>query len=127
MRDLVYFNKVNRGCSFELYVLHFFRKGGYTFKIKELFGEEKRGKLKVPYKPTAKHFRKTKDLYIEITEQDLLIPEIPNFPCIDLTLGPSKLLQVTITRDHPLMQNHMKEIATTLRATAFEIIFCCAG
>lgn len=90
-------------------------------------GEETKGKLKIPYKPTTKHFRRTKDLNIKITDEDLLIPEIPNFPCIDLILGPNKLLQVTVTGDHPLRRSHMKEIATTLRATALEIYFVVPG
>ena len=127
LRDLIYSNKVNRVMLFELYVLHIFRKGGYTFEIKELFGEKKIGELQVPDKPTTKHFRKTKDLNIGITGKDLLIPEIPNFPCIDLILGPNKLLQVTVTGDYPLRQNHMKEIATTLRATALEVYFVVPG
>ena len=53
LRGLIYCNKLNRGCLFELYVLYIFRKGRNTFEIKELL---KIGKLKIPDKPTTKHF-----------------------------------------------------------------------
>ena len=114
--QLIRVDELSRGYLFEAYVLHIFRYGGHIFEIKELFGQCQQGTLKIPKNPSIHNFRQPKDLNIRPTGNDLLLPSVPNFPCIDLVLGPNKLIQVTTTKDHPLKQSHLEQIANNALA-----------
>ena len=99
---------INRGCMFELYVHHIFRKGSCEFEIKELGGSEL-GRLSVPKDPTIKFIKTPTELSGE-TDGVLFIPSIPNFACIDFFLAPDKMFQVTVSPNHPIKMEPFKTI-----------------
>ncbi|KAF9920537.1 hypothetical protein BGZ65_011171, partial [Modicella reniformis] len=112
----IVFNYRSSERMFGSHVAYIFRKGGYTFKIKEL-GASTSGHLQIPPEPLVEFFGDAEELSRVITtENTLCIPNNPNFPCIDLALGPNKLFLATSSADHPLEQSHFENITQTILA-----------
>ncbi|KAG0004844.1 hypothetical protein BGZ65_012560, partial [Modicella reniformis] len=110
----IVFDPRSSGRMFGSHVAHIFRKGGYTFEIKEL-GASTSGYLQIPPKPLVELFEDAEELSRVIrAENTLCIPNNPKFLCLDLALGPNKLFQATMNADHPLGQSHLDIIQKIL-------------
>ncbi|RUO96679.1 hypothetical protein BC936DRAFT_141631, partial [Jimgerdemannia flammicorona] len=104
-----------------MYVIHIFRKGGYVFEVKNL-QDNTSSRLTIPKNPPYENFRKLdlsqydkrregtkKNKKTKKTEK-LLLPSNPNHPCVDLVLTPDNMFQVTVSSQHPIKQNPLKNI-----------------
>ncbi|KAG0023839.1 hypothetical protein BGZ82_010627, partial [Podila clonocystis] len=85
------------GIMFEAYVLRTFREGGYTFELKDL-KTGKRARLNIPRNPTVKNFH----TITSANADELWIPRIRNYACVDLLMPPKDLFQVTVSRTHSI-------------------------
>lgn len=103
---------------FELYVFHIFRKGGYTFEVKEL-GEGIASQLSIPTSPPIKLFQKLEE-FSAPTDGNLLIPTILNLPYLDAFLAPDGLFQVTVSSDHSVKQELLGNIAISILGNNWE-------
>ncbi|KAI1311275.1 hypothetical protein EDD11_003521 [Mortierella claussenii] len=93
-------NKPKGGASniiFEAYIMRTFRKGGHSFVIKDLETGQL-DYLTVPRHPDVKHFQTV----TRSTAGQLWIPTIHNFACVDMLLSPRDLLQITVSKTHPI-------------------------
>lgn len=125
LKDLVRKDQyIARGPLFELYVLHIFRKGGYKFEIKKLEGDLSLSDQEILKDLPIQTFTKTAELFTP-TDMTLFIPTISNFPCLDLFVSPNDLFQVTVSLDHPVKQNKLKEIVDSiLKGTNRQLKLC---
>ncbi|KAI8599790.1 hypothetical protein EDD21DRAFT_151048 [Dissophora ornata] len=85
------------GIIFEAYVLRTFRDGGHTFELKDL-QTGKTDRLIIPRKPDVMHFQ----TITSTKAGQLWIPTIHNFACVDMLLSPRDLLQITVSKTHPI-------------------------
>ncbi|GJJ74334.1 hypothetical protein EMPS_06692 [Entomortierella parvispora] len=101
------------GLMFEAFVLRAFREGGHTFELKELETGEpaELTHLKIPLKPVVNTF-----LTITGTKPDQLwIPKICNFACVDFLFSCENLFQVTVSGTHPIKGQLFSELIDSLK------------
>lgn len=115
-----------RGRLFELYVIHIFRKGGYSFKYRSLQKPFKEDIFNIDILPNIQEFEKSSELseHSAYNTKDLFIPTIPNFPCLDLFLSPY-MFQVTVSPTHPIKQGRLVEIVKNLLKEKEEDLHLC--
>ncbi|KAF9921127.1 hypothetical protein BGZ65_010620, partial [Modicella reniformis] len=105
-----------KGCRFEEYVAHIFRKGGHTFEIRELGNATpRRSLLTIPERPTVKIYREPADFSALAQDNGTLyMPATLNFPCIDAALGPNKLFHMTLSNENPIKQKVFGQIINSI-------------
>lgn len=97
------------GIIFEAYVLRTFRDGGHTFELKDL-QTGKSDHLIVPRSPEVTHFQTITSTKVD----QLWIPKIRNFPCVDMLFSPRDLLQVTLSTTHAIKGEPLSTLIKSL-------------
>ncbi|PKY53291.1 hypothetical protein RhiirA4_425906 [Rhizophagus irregularis] len=98
-----------RGFLFECYVIHLFRVGCQTFETRKLKGTGN-GQFSIENKPKAERINNATDLS-KYSEKDIVIvPDSQNFGAPDLFVTPNNILQVTVSKHHPIKQAELVNI-----------------
>ncbi|KAF9370891.1 hypothetical protein BGX21_005360 [Mortierella sp. AD011] len=100
-----------KGPMFELYVRHIFRReGGSKFQVVDLQDDFKTI-LNIPTKPTVEFFDEIKK---GVARRTLYVPKSSNFACVDMLISPDRLLQVTVSKRHPIKSEPFKVLLNNL-------------
>ena len=114
-------NKSPLGDSFEAFVTYNFRKGDIIYPTKGLFKGGVPEMLTIA-KLNVQKFSQVREL-TGVAPGMLCIPRVRNFPCIDLIITPNMLFQITLSKNHPLKQQHLTDIAQELGCSELKLYF----